>query len=137
MSTAQHQVLSPSGPVVTRPDAQVPSYAETQGQSPHDWNAFLAQEEHTGEEWRVARRLAENFVTCAVGNMCASIPRYTIPEAAMYGAVVGEPIDRELAKLGYLFAKYLRVHSCDGARHTLAAIERRSAEILREMAAQP
>lgn len=109
------------------------SFAEDQGQPPFDWNAFLDKPIRSYNEWREAMRLANNFVTCAVGNQCATIPRYNGHSHWSDGA----PKDDRLHDLGMRFAKDIADCNIAQAKQTLAAIEARSAELLREMAAQP
>jgi len=40
-----------------------------------DWNAFLNKSSYTLDELRLARKLSESWVTCAVGVQCNIIPR--------------------------------------------------------------
>lgn len=110
------------------------TFAETRNVAPFDWNAFLAKDQFTEAEMIKALDLAGEWVTCACGNLCAALPR----------DADGEPLDCELAELGYEFNEAIcsmeALHSWintkemikwkDKARGILAAIEDRSAILL-------
>lgn len=104
------------------------TYAESKGAKPFDWNDFLrravAGEILTNEEHLDACRLAHDWVTCACGNQCASIPRSN-------GS--GMPEDEELSNLGALFYSLIDDMEWDCAISTLSSIESRSAELLAQM----
>src|SRR5258706_9054437 len=70
------------------------TYAESQGKKPFNWNAFLKKKTYTPAELRKASRLAQSWVTCACGNMCAIIPRDSFCDG---------PEDSQLSKLGTRF----------------------------------
>lgn len=69
--------------------------------------------------------MANGWPTCACGELCQSLPRLS----------QGEPEDSDLSVFGVKF--YGRVLNCDwsGALATFRKIERRSAKLLRAMAA--
>lgn len=103
------------------------TYAETQGEKPFDWNAFLdsaIENEPDEEAWEEANDLAGKWVTCACGNQCADIPR---------DETDGLPDDGILVKLGMNFWNEIQDKEWEWAIHFLAQIEARSAEILAEM----
>lgn len=99
------------------------TYAETKGEAPFDWNAFLNQETITEEEWKEAFNLAANWVTCACGNLCDAIPRdkYDFPK------------DQILIELGVEFAGDICDKDISSAKITLQRIEERSAQVLWEI----
>ena len=113
------------------------TYAESTGNDPFDWNAFLAKDEFTEAELIKALDLAGEWVTCACGNLCDAIPRLAN----------GMPIDCELELLGCNFHEAILSmethHSWDDfeaalkkrdkARHILAMIEARSIELLKPL----
>lgn len=104
------------------------TYAETQGEAPIDWNKFLANPpEKDSYDHMVAADLSGEWVTCACGNQCAIIPRHEYK---------GSPMDAELAKLGLDFCDDICEARWPVARATLAAIEARSAVLIREELAQ-
>lgn len=132
-------------------------YSESQGQPPFDWNEFLQKEHITNLEYFEARKLARNWVTCACGNLCASIPR--IP-AEKNDGIPGQPVDHELAILGQLFYNSITFASTsnlrsqrdsrfklsqlrmekkhkDHARDTLKQIEERSIFLLQNQTTTP
>ncbi len=123
-------------PAVTRPDAQTPTFAETQGQPPFDWNAHI-QRGLAGlvsdDEWALSYISARKWVTCACGNQCASIPRYKDGDDF---SGPGRPADWVLNYLGGRFYGAIMDRDYTNAKRILTTIERRSAEILREMAVQ-
>lgn len=51
------------------------SYREAQKADPFDWWEFLNKETYTTEDFDKATMLGYSWVTCAVGNQCAIIPR--------------------------------------------------------------
>lgn len=130
------------------------TYAESHGKAAFDWVGFLGQKEPTQplcyEAQREAQREAHNWVTCACGAQCRSIPRLSH----------GAPVDTILAEHGNTFAMQIgeieraasRMKSYpDGilrgdvdlrkaqslARTTLARIEERAAEIIFAQHAPP
>jgi hypothetical protein len=113
----------------TKPENPPVTYAETKGEKPFDWNAFLDAAEAgeiTNIEHREAERLAGDWVTCACGNQCAAIPR----------RAGGSPEDHELWDLGGSFALQIERQKYDRARGVLKAIEARSAALLAEKGAE-
>ena len=99
------------------------TYAETLGNAPFDWIAFLTGPAPTPAQWSHALNLSEYFVTCACANQCASLPRW--PD--------GEPKDEQLAALGYQFNTCIANKYTAAALEILAAIEARSAYLLTEL----
>lgn len=113
------------------------TFAETKGEPPFDWNAFLAKDQFTEDEMIKALDLSGEWVTCACGNLCAALPR--TPD--------GEPLDCELAKLGCefneaicsmeAFHRWINTKEIikwrDKARGILAQIEKRSIELLKPL----
>ena len=111
------------------------TFAETKGEPPFDWNAFLAQDEFSNEELTDAMILAGEWVTCACGNLCLTLPRQH----------AGQPLDDDLADLGFEFDEAIRLMEAarswddleatlkwrDKARGILALIEARSTELLK------
>jgi hypothetical protein len=96
------------------------TFAEVRYEAPFDWNAFLAQPEHTEAEWSHAFRLAGDWVTCACGNQCAVLPREDD----------GEPLDTVLSDLGQDFYMSIAWEDAEGAKRILADIELRTAYLL-------
>ena len=124
------------------------TYAESEGERPFDWNAFLDMAEHNGEvdyvEMEEASALANSWVTCACGNQCAALPRDED----------GTPEDDLLKLLGCEFNNQLQdmliLNGSDGwkdrdrfeahvkeARRILGKIEKRSAFLLSQMKGEP
>lgn len=102
------------------------TYAETQNKPPFDWNAFL-EAKIEGRDFPSEASpalLSAGWVTCACGVQCAAIPRY----------LGGTPKDNILANLGGNFHGFICLREWKAARYTLAAIEARSAQLLKEMA---
>lgn len=72
------------------------------------------------------------WVTCACGEQDPRIPRTV-------NKISGErskPLDKQLANLGYKFDDKVQADDFRAARLTLAAIEKRAAEILAELKPQ-
>ena len=88
-----------------------------------DWNKFLNKENITEEEWIQACELSENWVTCAVGNLCDRIPRLRS----------GCPEDSRLFNLGSDFMIDISNRNKIQAKATLLRIEERSQVILNNM----
>ena len=86
-----------------------------------DWNAFLASTDHDTDAWNEAYEYSGSWVTCACGNQCAVLPRDS----------EGEPCDKLLSKLGFDFHTAIGDEDALQARAILAAIERRSAYLLK------
>lgn len=99
-----------------------------------DWNWVLSnwddiqdsskehykQESETKEHYK---QESESWVTCACGNLCASIPRDED----------GGPTDNRLHKLGMNFSRALRDEKIKKARRILNKIEKRSTKILKKL----
>lgn len=114
------------------------TYAESRGEKPFDWNAFLKNESYTVDECKEADGLARHWVTCACGNQCDVIPR----------GITGAPKDFWLRHFGDAFCANIRrllfavkegVHfrnEQQAAMATLQEIEKRAAKIIAEIEAQ-
>jgi hypothetical protein len=88
-------------------------------------NAKMADENRKyTDEYYQACHLSGCWVTCACGNQCSEIPRRGN----------GTPEDRHLASLGSTFYNHILNEHFESAKKTLAAIEIRSEELLREIA---
>lgn len=107
-----------------RPGATLPTFTETKGAEPFDWNAFLTAPTRTAVEWRKASILAESWVTCACGNQCSALPR----------RANNEPDDYKLWDYGTEFSQAILSREVEVARFYLDAIEVRSDELLRAQA---
>lgn len=96
------------------------TYAETKGEAPFDWNKALSNPPEIGSDEHIKMiGLAGSWVTCAVGNQCAIIPR----EVA--------PIDVELTNLGSKFAGDITNGDWINSRKTLSKIEERSKYLIK------
>lgn len=108
------------------PEVGPRTYAETQGKPPFNWKAFLSNPPALwSTEHGAAARLSESWVTCACGNQCDIIPRND----------GNAPEDAELYALGMQFTGAVAGGFWFEARTTLAAIERRSAELIATLTA--
>lgn len=107
------------------------TYAETVGEVPFDWNLFLADPPlaDTREHLEACTR-AQYWTTCACGNQCAIIPRENTD--AVGSSRRGSPSDGTLNGLGHQFYRFICGANWRDARTTLAAIEARSAVLIRE-----
>lgn len=74
------------------------TYAEQQGSTSFNWNKFLNKKKHTEDEIVHAYTLSRNWITCACGNQCSSIPRNSD----------GSPVDLKLSSLGLLFTNTIK-----------------------------
>lgn len=111
---------------VTLPGGE--TYAESRGEQPFDWNAFLERVSAgeiliTSDEYQRTTKRAQGWICCTVGNQCAVIPRSSI----------GEPLDDQLRDLGATFFYDLKAGRLRHAQTTLAAIEARSAELIAQL----
>jgi hypothetical protein len=97
-----------------------------------DWFAFLAQDvnELSLDILDEANHLADNWVTCACGQLCQALPKE-------FG---NQPADPELADLGMQFARKINdmIHDiCNETRDEavliLNAIEARTTKLLQEL----
>lgn len=118
------------------------TYAELRGQGAFDWYKFLdgmIKYGATPDEAADALVWADNWVTCASGNQCESIPRYNGKEKHIrddnynYIPFEGTPKDAHLAALGCLFYGAIERQDWEEARGILDQIEERSWEIILEM----
>jgi hypothetical protein len=97
---------------------------------PINWWKLLDRLENEGpySQLRIhAKTLSADWVTCAVGNHCAGIPRREESNA---------PYDELLFNLGVVLYRRIENEEYDEARDQLMRIEQRAAEILREMAGE-
>ena len=103
-------------------------YSETKNLKPINWNDRVNTPVvyQNDIEWYQWEQEAKQWVTCAVGNQCSSIPRNEL----------GVPIDYELQILGTAFMAYIRNRNLVDAKSTLKAIEDRVTQILRIMEIQ-
>lgn len=95
-----------------------PTYAETRGEQPFDWNAFLLAAlttPPTDQQWEEAGKRAEQWTTCACGNQCAILER----------DMDGCPTDDMLAHIGGRSGFYGAIERKDAplALHYLCLIE--------------
>lgn len=114
------------------------TYVEQCEYDAFNWNAFLNKPKFTGRELKDAESLANNWVTCACGNQCATLPR----------GPSGCPDDDTLVEQGHNFADCIKQMSkaLNGnthvnlklleaqrqrAKETLALIEERAAKLLK------
>jgi len=51
------------------------TYSEAKGRGTFDWLAALTAKHISNEEWEALAELSQNWVTCACGNQCDTIPR--------------------------------------------------------------
>lgn len=103
------------------------TYAETQGKAPFDWNRALDSaiaEEPDHITWRQLCHRAQDWVTCAVGNQCAIIPRCK--------SWRGQPYDDRLSNLGLRFFDAVEDRGWRSAKILLDNIEQRSAYLIKE-----
>ena len=114
-------------------------YSEKHSRWIYDWPTIINDLEaglYSKQSMRECKRAAYDWVTCAVGNQCALLPRNKN----------GLPADFNAAHLGRAFAQYIEamIYSSGAdlalfslaARGALAAIEFRSAKLLAEMKAE-
>lgn len=105
------------------------SFCEALGKTPFDWNKFLERaikKEITLPEYEEACRLSGSWVTCAVGNQCAIIPR-------QYGNQPPAPKDIDLRRLGADFHCHIVAKEFETAITCLHRIEIRSAQIINQI----
>jgi len=103
------------------------TYAETKGNTVTDWNFVLNNwETFTRRTKGLYVKQSKSWITCACGNLCDKIPRYS-DAGAMHNAA---PTDLRLYSLGNIFCENLKNGDIAHAKLTLARIEERSIEIL-------
>lgn len=99
------------------------TYRLSQKARPFNWIKFL-EKAKTGKvnekEIEKARIAAGDWVTCACGNQCATIPRDAF----------GEPDDYKLASLGLEFYVNICQRKFESAAKTLVKIEKRSIQLI-------
>lgn len=103
------------------------TFSETQGIAPFDWRHALTHPELHNYE-NLAHRSA-GWVTCACGNQCAIIPRYS---STCSDGVEGMPMDDLLRSLGGQFYTHVAREGWDHAEAVLDEIESRSAIVIAE-----
>lgn len=99
-------------------------FTETKHRPTINWNEELDKKIAGRGNAMPAQELAEysgSWVTCAVGNTCAIIPR-------TYG---GEPYDYKLLNLGVEFHEAIKRCQWRNAKIILLKIEERSAEVIK------
>lgn len=102
------------------------TYAETKNEAPFDWNEFLERAIKGGiskSEYLKAVELSESWVTCACGNQCSAIPRFS----------GGCPVDMRLERLGIEFHDSVLLKLWEKAKEILERIEERSAQLIKEI----
>lgn len=102
------------------------TYAEKNGEKPFDWYDFLERAVNNqvdDEEKDRANDKAYNWVTCACGSQCASLPR----------SEHGMPVDEVLKDLGADFYGEISMGEYENALWILHKIEKRSAYLLNQM----
>lgn len=101
------------------------TYTEEQGRAPFDWREKL-NDAKAGlpTDYQELFDRSSTWVTCAVGNQCAIIPR-TPPW--------GEPDDARLAALGIEFHYAVLESDWSRALRILTLIEIRSAYLIKEL----
>lgn len=96
-------------------------YCQTQKKKPIDWNAILddaIKGKKVDENMMHAR--AGEWTTCACGNLCDVLER----------DLDGEPMDKELSRLGMDFYNNIEDKEYKKAKKTLALIEKHSAKLI-------
>jgi hypothetical protein len=96
------------------------TYTETKNNDPFNWNQALSNSDITLGQWEDMENRANDWVTCAVGNQCAVIPRDEY----------GSPLDEELEWQGLSFMMAIQNRDIDEAKDVLRSIEMRSAELI-------
>ena len=107
------------------------TYAKSKGESNFNWNKALDIEiARKGKGFRKWTNNQNNllnksmsFVTCAVGNLCASIPRND----------QDEPLDSILKNLGQSFYEFIECEHYEDAKIILERIEIRSSFLLSKL----
>lgn len=89
-----------------------------------NWHKRIAAARKRGRFTGDDEQLAGDWVTCACGEQDQRIPRHQ----------VSCPKDAYLGRLGCSFSDAVKMNDYDGADRLLAAIERRAAEVLEEVA---
>jgi hypothetical protein len=98
-------------------------YSEQQGKEVFDWNLALDDAIKNGvikERHEYLDHLSGSWITCACGNQCASLPRFS----------KGEPMDMSLAYLGEDFMDLIENKNFIEAKEILAKIEERTIVLL-------
>lgn len=123
------------------------TYAESQGEQPFNWLAAL-KPGLTYEQLLTLKNLSGSWPTCACGNQCNVIPRWTIKDYDENDHnIYGQPKDPVLSGLGYSFNNYIlhaRDYAKDGelekrdlyiehARRIFLEIEQRAVELIKQI----
>lgn len=101
-------------------------YCQVEGIPPFDWYAVLKDAEDVGLDnwgWDDLRLKSDSWTTCAVGNMCAIIPRLD----------GGQPKDETLSDLGISFHEAIKEREPARALRILNQIEKRSKLLIKEI----
>ena len=98
------------------------TYSEENGKPNINWFEELNKPDI---DWKNLEERSGEWVTCACGNQCSIIPRYKS----------GAPLDEELELLGIDFHEDILSKHREEALETLHAIERRSAEVIKQIEA--
>jgi hypothetical protein len=101
------------------------TYSEKTNNRPLNWFEALSDPDISDERWQKLREFAGQWTTCACGNQCYILPRYS----------GGQPIDKILATLGgdEGFFGAVKDRDKDRAIYFLRLIENRSAELINSM----
>lgn len=119
------------------------TYAEAMANKPFDWFSWLddriAMVEISEDKIDSVIEKSGQWTTCACGNMCDAIPRWSREDANPSSGIrtsdgnypmPGEPKDGELSRLGMKFYDEIQDKDWEDAKDTLIKIERRSKEVL-------
>ncbi len=88
-----------------------------------NWHTRIAEARERGEFTSVDKLLSSDWMTCACGEQDKGIERDSS----------GLPVDEELSGLGADFYVYVGNDEVDSAERMLAAIERRSFELINKI----
>lgn len=114
-------------------------FVEVKAEKPFDWNKFLknasrrktplSEEEHI----QVSKR-SQSWVTCACGNQCAIIPRWSYDDTNMpHWAELNSPKDKKLNTWGIQFFRAVDAQKWKKAKEILNKIEGRSIVLIRQI----
>ena len=93
--------------------------------SKFNWITFLKRaikKKPINRDCDLAKRKSGWWTTCACGNLCKKLPRFSD----------GEPQDGQLSKMGMSFYRAICLHDWDLALSILYRIEKRTAKLLKE-----
>jgi len=97
------------------------TYSQTQNKRPFNWIKALSNP-LSEKQWKNLEEKASSWVTCACGNQCAIIPRNN-----------GEPLDKQLSRLGFSFYLSIAQKERKEAIYILEQIEKRSGILIKEI----